>query len=130
MGDTYGPILGSVQLRGVRCPRAATQEVGQSTLLLADVSVQVDLRAVAEQDDLEGGVDFAALASVVKEAVAAEARELLEAAAVSVADAVLGRFPSVAEVWLRLAKPNPPGLDAAEEAVELRLTRPVLTRDS
>jgi len=117
MAHAEHPIVGSIQLRGVRCPR------GETTLLLADVSVQVDLRAVAEHDVLDAALDFAALAAALKDVVASEPRELLEAVAVSAADEVLRRFRSAEVVWLRLAKPSPAGLDAAEEAVELRAAR-------
>jgi hypothetical protein len=36
---------------------------------------------------------------------------------------VLEGYPSVSRVSLRLAKPDPPDLDAAEEVVELALDR-------
>jgi dihydroneopterin aldolase len=50
-------------------------------------------------------------------------RLLLETVAVDVARLVLDRYPSVSRVTLRLAKPEPAGLDTAEEVVEVALDR-------
>jgi dihydroneopterin aldolase len=88
-----------------------------------DVSIVIDLAAVAESDAYADVVDLADLAASVRQAVAAEPRRVLETIAVHAARGVLARYPLVGEVQLRVIKPEPAGLDAAEESVEVRLSR-------
>jgi dihydroneopterin aldolase len=49
---------------------------------------------------------------------------LLERIAADVARALLARFKRVLEVQVKVEKPEPAGLDAAAEAVELTIARP------
>ena len=115
-------VMGSVELRGLRC--AATQgNPPQATLLMVDVRIELDLGRVAETDAFEDVVDLAALADSVRASVAAQPRKLLETIAVAAAGDVLARYSIVQRVTFRLTKPEPAGLDAAEEAVELTLSR-------
>ena len=109
-----GSVPGRIELRGLRC----------SNGVLVDLSVGLDLSAVAESDAYADTVDLADLAATVRQAVAIPPRLLLETAAVHAARAVLQHYPMLDQVELRLAKPEPPGLEAAEEAVSVRLTRP------
>lgn len=88
-----------------------------------DLAVKTDLAPAVSQDGLEATLDLAALAATAREVVAGPPRTLLEGVAVAIARAVLERFPLALEVQVRLVKPDPPGLDAAEEAVELALRR-------
>jgi dihydroneopterin aldolase len=48
---------------------------------------------------------------------------LLETIAVHAARGVLQRYAMVQQVQLRVIKPNPAGLDAAEESVQIALSR-------
>jgi len=59
----------------------------------------------------------------VREIISGPPRLLLETVAVDVARLVLQRYPSVTRVCLRLAKPDPDDLDAAEEVVKVALDR-------
>lgn len=88
-----------------------------------DVSVRLDLSAVSESDAYADTVDLAELAQTLRETLAEPPRLLLETAAVHSARAVLQRYPRVIDVKLRLRKPEPAGLDAAEESVSVRLAR-------
>ncbi len=115
-------IPGRVALRGLRC--SATQgDPPAATLLLVDVSIEIDLSAVAESDAYADVVDLSDLAESVRQAVAAQPRRLLETIAVHAAHGVLARYAAVQDVRLRVIKPEPAGLDAAEESVEVRLSR-------
>jgi dihydroneopterin aldolase len=115
-------MRGGVELRGLRC--AATQgDPPAETVLLVDVRIEIDLDRVAETDAFADVVDLAHLARTVRAAVAARPRRLLETIAVHAVREVLASYASVLEVSLRVAKPEPAGLDAAEEAVEVRLGR-------
>jgi dihydroneopterin aldolase len=115
-------IPGRVALRGLRC--CATQgDPPAATLLVVDVSIEIDLSAVVESDAYADVVDLADLAASVRQTVAAQPRRLLETIAVHAARGVLARYAAVHKVRLRVIKPEPSGLDAAEESVEVRLSR-------
>src|SRR5947208_12630470 len=119
---TSKELPGRIALRGLRC--TATQgDPPSATLLLVDISIRLDLMAVAESDAYADVVDLADLAAFVRESVAAQPRRLLETIAVHAARGVLARYTAVYEVRLRVIKPEPAGLDAAEESVEVRLSR-------
>ena len=117
-----GVTAGRIELRGLRCSGAHGDPPVEARLI-ADVSVELDLSAVADSDAYADTIDLADLAATVRDCVAAPSRLLLETVAVHAAGEVLQRFGRVNEVRLRLAKPDPPGLEAAEEAVEVALAR-------
>lgn len=118
--------MGRLQLKGMRCvgrhgSSPAVRDV-ESTFLV-DLSVLTDLGPAAQSDDLANAVDLAGLASAVRDVVGGPSRVLLETVVVDVASILLERFPAVQEVTVRVSMPHPPGLDAAEEAIELTLDR-------
>ena len=118
-------VPGQVMLRGLRCggrhgDLAATAVVRP---FVVDVTLDVDLGPVSQSDSYADVVDLADLAAAVREIISGPPRLLLETVAVDVARLVLQRYPSVTRVFLRLAKPDPPDLDAAEEVVKVALDR-------
>jgi dihydroneopterin aldolase len=116
-------IPGRIALRRLRC--AANQgEPPTATVLLVDVSISLNLAAVAQSDAYADVVDLADLASFIRESVAAQPRRLLETIAAHAAIGVLERYPAVERVRLSVIKPEPSGLDAAEESATVRLSRP------
>src|SRR5207248_4885176 len=118
-------VPGQVMLHGLRCS-GRHGDLAATALerpFLVDVALDVDLGPVAQSDSYDDVVDLADLALAVREVIGGPARLLLETVAVDVARRVLKRYPSVSRVSLRLAKPDPPDLDAAEEVVELVLDR-------
>jgi 7,8-dihydroneopterin aldolase/epimerase/oxygenase len=121
-------MTGKVNLRGLRCEgRHGDPEGGEAApVFLVDVSIEVDLTAVAVSDSYADVVDLAALAATVRDVVSGPARLLIETVAVHAAQRVLQDYASVRRVQLRLARPDPPGLDAVEEAVEVALDRGTL----
>jgi len=80
------------------------------------------LLLLGRQRDLAAALDIAELASCVRDEVARRPRVLLERVAADIARAVIERFERVAEVRVKIEKPEPDGLDAAAEAVEVSLT--------
>jgi dihydroneopterin aldolase len=105
-------VPGTLALHGLRCGE-----------LSVDVLAELDLERVAETDAYADTVDIAALAETLREVLLGPPRLLLETMAVHAARLVLERYPLVQEVRLRVAKSEPAGLDAAEEAVSVRLVR-------
>ena len=90
-----------------------------------NVAIEVDLAAVGVSDSYVDVVDLAALAATLREVVGGTPRQLIETVAVHAAQRVLEDYPLVQRVSLRLARPDPPGLDAVEEAVQVVLVRAV-----
>jgi 7,8-dihydroneopterin aldolase/epimerase/oxygenase len=120
------PVNGRLTIRGLRCTgrhgsTPAQREI-ESTFLV-DLSVRTDLEPAARDDDLSSTVDLAALAATVREIVGGPSRVLLETVVIAIARALLGRFPSLYEVRVHVRVPEPAGLDAAEEAIEVTLSR-------
>lgn len=107
-----------VDVRALPCPGrhgAYEGERDQTRVFLVDVSVR-SRQGVATANPDE-------LAVVAREAVAASSRRLLERVAFDVADAVLTRWDQADAVWVRVTKSDPPGLEAAAEAVAITLSR-------
>jgi dihydroneopterin aldolase len=90
---------------------------------LVDVALSLDIADAVARDDLAAALDIAAVAACVREEVARRPRVLLERLAADVARAVIDRFARVAEVRVKVEKPEPDGLDAMAEAVELTIAR-------
>ena len=122
-----GELQGRILIRGLRCRgRQGTTptEQQQAHDYLVDVSLSVDIADAVAKDDLGAALDISEVASCVREEIARQPRALLERMTADVARALLDRFERVTEVRVRVAKPEPAGLDAAAEAVELTLARP------
>jgi len=101
-----------IGIAGLRCDGRHGAYVGERDVTRAFF---VDIRAVGAliDDDVE------TIASVARSVVAERSHALLERVADSVADAILAAIDRVSSVEVRVAKPDPPGLDAASEAVAL-----------
>lgn len=96
--------------------RKAPQEV------VVNLDLEADLESAAVTDDLARSVDYAAVAALVQEHAATARFRLLEALAGSIAALVLGRFPLVRSLAVRVEKAGAvPG--ARSVGVELRRGR-------
>src|SRR5438093_7016685 len=121
-----GELPGRIVIRGLRCRgRQGTTptEQQQAHDYLVDVSLSVDIAEAVERDDLAAALDIAEVAVCVREEVARRPRVLVERITADVARALLARFERVSDVTVKVEKPEPAGLDAAAEAVELTLVR-------
>jgi dihydroneopterin aldolase len=123
MPSTLGHGLpGTVGLRGLRC-LAQQGSPAAGTTLLVDVSIDIDLSAVATSDSYDDVVDLADLADFIRAAIKERTWVLLETIAVHAARGVLQRYSTVQQAHVRVVKPNPAGLDAAEESVHVSIAR-------
>src|SRR6266850_3056077 len=114
-------LPGRIIIRGLRCRgRQGTTptEQQQAHDYLVDVALAVDIADAVAKDDLAAALDISEVAGCVREEVARRPRALVERIAADVARALLARFERVAEVTVRVEKPEPVGLEAAAEAVE------------
>jgi dihydroneopterin aldolase len=122
--DDSTSLAAWLEIRGLRCPGRHGAYPGEQDLLrvfLVDVAVRADVARPAASDRLEDALDFAALAATVRRVVGGVPRALLESLAVAVAREVLATEPTASAVRVRVAKPDPDGLDAAEESVTVSL---------
>src|SRR5205085_1833221 len=121
-----GELPGRIVIRGLRCrgrQGITPIEQQQAHDYLVDVSLSVDLAEAVERDDLATALDISEVAACVRDEIASRPRALLERMTADVARALLARFDRVIEVRVKVEKPEPAGLDAAAEAVELTLAR-------
>ncbi len=110
--------MSEFEVRAVSSPGrhgAYDGEHDQTRVFLVDVSLR-SRQPLPNADPNE-------LAAVARTVVAGPSRHLLERVAFDVADAVLARWDQAEAVWVRVTKPDPPGLDAAAEAVAVTLSR-------
>jgi len=117
---------GVVEIRGLRCSgRQGTTEAERAAAheYLVDVSVRADLTRAIASDALEDAIDISAIAATVRASVGERPRALVERITADIARALLVRFPEIAEARVRVTKPDPAGLDADAESVEVTLTR-------
>lgn len=119
-------LPGRIIIRGLRCRGRQGPTPGDQQHLqdyLVDLELSVDVAGAASTDDLAAALDITAVASLVRDEVARRPRVLLERMTADVAKALLERFDQVTEVRVKVEKPEPRGLDAAAEAVELTISR-------
>jgi dihydroneopterin aldolase len=119
-------VDGTIEILALRCRgRQGTTDAERAREqdYLVDVVVRTDLAEAVRADALASALDISALAAVVRAAVAERPRALVERITFDVARGVLARFPAVSEARVRVLKPNPDGLGADGEAVELVLRR-------
>ena len=121
-----GQLPGRIIIRGLRCRgRQGTTptEQQQAHDYLVDVELSVDIADAVAKDDLAAALDISQVAACVRDEVARRPRALLERMTFDVAKSLLKRFEAVTEVSVKVEKPEPAGLDAAAEAVELTIAR-------
>ncbi len=90
-----------------------------------DLEVELDLRPAGRSDNLEDTVNYTQLYRVAQGVMEGQPRNLLEAAAETIAQQTLEQFP-VNAVRVRVRKPRPPirGSSIDHAGVEIHRTRP------
>ena len=119
-------VDGTIEIRGLRCrgrQGVTDEERAVDHGYLVDVAVRTDIDRAIAADDVSAATDISALASAVRAAVAARPRALVERITYDVARALLDGFPELHEARVKVTKPQPDGLGADAESVELTLHR-------
>ncbi len=98
------------------------EERMQGQEYLVDLTVEMDLGPAGRSDRLDDTISYAHIYRAVKEVMEGEPRNLLEAAAQSVADRVLSEFP-VESVGVRVKKPHPPIRGSVIEYASVEIVR-------
>ncbi|MGN6087680.1 MAG: dihydroneopterin aldolase [Actinomycetales bacterium] len=112
-------LLRGLRGRGRHGVLPAERDLGQ--VFIADVALQLDLRAAGRSDDLADTVDYGALAASVVARIEGEPVALLERLAQEIADICLA-FPLVALVTVELHKPAAP-ISVPFDDVTVTITR-------
>ncbi|MBP3937150.1 MAG: dihydroneopterin aldolase [Clostridia bacterium] len=98
------------------------QEKREGQTFVLDITMGLDLTKAGETDDLADTINYAEATAVATQAMTAESYDLIERAAARVAAALLAAFPPVAEVTVRLHKPQAP-VEATFAAMAVEITR-------
>ena len=126
MADGFIPpdriVLEGMEFYGFHGANPEERALGQPYVV--DLEVELDLRIPGASDRLEDTVSYSHLYRTVKLVMEGESKNLLEAAAQTIADQVLTKFP-VKGVRVRVKKPRPPvrGSVIDNAAVEIYRTR-------
>lgn len=88
-----------------------------------DLELRVD-GAADETDHISDTVDYSSVSRLITRIGSDEKAHTVERLARAMAERVLDEFPTVASIWISVAKPLPPAPIMAEEAgVELEIAR-------
>ena len=98
-------ILEGMRFYGFHGVNPEERVLGQEYLV--DLTVEIDQGRAGRSDRLEDTISYAHIYRAVRDVMEGEPRNLLEAAAQSVADRILSDFP-VDSVSIRVKKPHPP----------------------
>jgi dihydroneopterin aldolase len=99
----------------------AEQELGAR--FVVDVEARLDLRPAGVRDALDATVDYGAMYGQVRALVEGPPFRLIEALAEAIARALLGAFPRLSGVVVRVHKPAAPIAGAATAAVAVEIQR-------
>ena len=98
-------VLEGMQFYGFHGVNAEEKSLGQPYVV--NLAVEMDLSVPGKSDRLEDTVSYTHLYRSVQKVIEGESRNLLEAAAETVARRILEEFP-VKAVQVRVKKPRPP----------------------
>ena len=98
-------VLEGMRFYGFHGVNPEERVLGQEYLV--DLAVEIDLGPAGASDRLEDTISYTNIYRAVRDVMEGEPRNLLEAAAQSIADRVLSEFP-VDSVAVRVKKPHPP----------------------
>ena len=98
-------VLEGMRFYGFHGVNPEERVLGQEYLV--DLAVEIDLGRAGRSDRLEDTISYAHIYRAVRDVMEGEPRNLLEAAAQSIADRILSEFP-VESVAVRVKKPHPP----------------------
>lgn len=87
-----------------------------------DVIVETDLEKAGKSDNLEDSINYGEIYQVCKEVVEGKPFKLVEALAEKIAAEMLGHFPSIRLVTVKVIKPDPP-IPGHYDSVAVEITR-------
>ena len=96
------------------------KENGQKFVL--DIIAEADLQKPCETDDVNDTISYSAMRKVITSVFCAEKYDLIERAAQVVSDALLGSFPLIKQVTVKVMKPEAP-MNAVFDYAAVEITR-------
>jgi dihydroneopterin aldolase len=99
-------VISGLELYAYHGVLEAERQAGQVFLL--DLEIKADLSAACISDHLEDSINYADVIKCAAQAFCAQPYRLIERAAQVTADAVLGTFPRIEQLSLRVHKPDAP----------------------
>ncbi len=114
-------ILTGLQFYGFHGVNPEERSLGQQ--FVVDLEAELDLRIPSETDRLENTVSYTHLYRAVKAVMEGEPRNLLEAAAGTIASRVMDQHPQIDAVRVRVQKPRPPIKGSVIEAAAVEIYR-------
>ncbi len=105
-----GPVSDAILLEGLQVPAALGVTAGERALrrpVEIDLRLHADLRRPGTSDALEDTADYAQVYEVVAKIASGREHLLIEALAQRICDALLGTFPDVERVGIRVRKIAP-----------------------
>ena len=114
-------ILTGMQFYGFHGVNPEERSLGQP--FIVDLEAELDLAAASSSDRLTDTVSYTELYRAVKSVMEGEPRNLLEAAAGTIAARVLDHHPAVSAVRVRVQKPRPPIRGSVIEAAAVEIYR-------
>ena len=97
-------LLEGMTFHGCHGTLPAERELGQP--FVVDIELRLDLQPAGLSDDLTRTVDYSEVHRQAKEIIEGPPVSLTETLAERIADTVLGDFPTVDTVRIKVAKPN------------------------
>lgn len=113
-------VLEGMRFYGFHGVNPEERVLGQEYLV--DLAVEIDLGRAGRSDRLEDTISYTHIYRAVRDVMEGEPRNLLEAAAQSIADRILSEFP-VESVAVRVKKPHPPIRGSVIENATVEITR-------
>lgn len=115
-------ILSGMTFYGYHGVFPEENKLGQK--FIVDAEVYVSLKEAGRTDDLKHSINYADIYTVVKRIVEEQQYSLIEAIAEQIAQDTLKGWSQIAEVMVRVVKPNPPIAGHYDSvAVEIRRRR-------
>ena len=75
--------------------------------LIVDIRMATDTAEAGRNDDVRSTIDYARVASIVRDVVASRHHKLVESVAEGIAEQIFVRFPGrLAHVWVAVSKPH------------------------
>ena len=97
------------------------QERTVGAYFIIDVEVTTDFSHAMQTDDLSGTISYADIFDTIKKEMAVPSR-LIEHVGGRIAKAIIGGFPNVSTVRLKILKENPPmGADCRGAGIEITI---------
>lgn len=123
MSDSDLILLGNLRFYGYHGVIPEEAKLGQEFVI--DLTLETDLRAAGQSDDLQHTIHYGDVYAQVRRIVEGERYNLLEALAENLAASLLKQHPQVTAITVRVTKPNAPipGLGSGRVGVEVRRSR-------